>query len=87
MALKKMIDKLFMEKGFKKYKFEHEIYVTRREGVSLLIICLYIQDLFITGSCEKDIDQFKTKMKFLFEMNDLGKINYFLRVEFLDISM
>jgi hypothetical protein len=48
---------------------------------SLLIICLYMDDLMLTGSNMKDIEEFKSVMKSEFEMTDLGKLAYFLGME------
>jgi len=37
------------------------------EGTSLLIICLYLDDLMLTGSNIQDIEDFKSVMKSEFE--------------------
>jgi len=82
-AWNKRIDKFFVEKGFKKCLAEHEVYAKGNEGTSLLIICLYVDDLMLTGSNIQDIEDFKSVMKYEFEMTDLGKLAYFLGMEIL----
>ena len=48
---------------------------------NLLIIAIYVDDLFITGTRMKTIDQFKKEMRRNFEMSDLGKVSYYLGIE------
>jgi len=45
--------------------------------IDLLIVCLYLNDLLVTGSKGRN-DAFKHDMKAKFEMN--GKISYFLEI-------
>ncbi|XP_047156314.1 uncharacterized mitochondrial protein AtMg00810-like [Vigna umbellata] len=47
-----------------------------------MIICLYVDDLLVTGSNLKEIDEFKKMMEVEFEMTDLGRLSYFLGMEF-----
>ncbi|WVY99219.1 hypothetical protein V8G54_031370 [Vigna mungo] len=48
-----------------------------------LLICLYVDDLLITGSSTQEIESFKLKMKEELEMTDLGNLGYFLGLEFV----
>ena len=83
-AWNKRIDKFFVEQGFKKSLAKNEVYMKGSEGISLLIICLlclYVDDLMLTGSNMQDIQDFKLVMKSEFEMTDLGKLAYFLGME------
>src|SRR4051812_48564738 len=77
----KKIDNFLKEKEFVKFTTEHEIYV-RRSKSELLILCLYVDDLLITGSCKKEIEDFKGDLSKEFEMSDLGDISYFLGIKF-----
>lgn len=52
----------------------------------LLILCLYVDDLLITGSNKDEIDDLKVKLKTEFEMMDLGELTYFLGLEFVRIE-
>lgn len=45
---------------------------------------LCVDDLLVTGSCLKEITKFKASMKKEIEMTNLGKLSYFLGLEFLD---
>lgn len=45
--------------------------------------CLYVDDLLVTGSDSTEIERFQVLMKFEFEMTDLGKLTYFLGIEFI----
>jgi len=85
-AWNKRIDKFFIEQGFKKCLAEHGVYMKGSKETSLLIICLYVDDLMLTGSNMQDIEEFKSVMKSEFEMTDLGKLAYFLGMEYLRAS-
>lgn len=47
------------------------------------MVCLYVDDLLITGSSMLEIESFKLKMKDELEMTDLGNLGYFLGLEFV----
>ncbi|XP_057443849.1 uncharacterized mitochondrial protein AtMg00810-like [Lotus japonicus] len=47
------------------------------------MVCLYVDDLLVTGSKESEIHKFKEKMQLEFEMSDMGELSYFLGIEFL----
>ena len=55
---------------------------TGREG-KILIVSLYVDDLIFTGNDELMFLEFKNSMVREFDMTDLGKMKYFLRVEVL----
>jgi len=80
-AWNKQIDQFFEGIGFMKCISEHGVYVKNAEG-SRIIICLYVDDLLITGDSEKSIESCKAELMKEFEMNDLGKLSYFLGIEF-----
>lgn len=48
----------------------------------MAILCLYIDDLFITGSNEEYIGELMSDLMKEFEMTYLGHIVYFLGIEF-----
>lgn len=54
------------------------------EGV--LFLCLYVDDLLITGSSLSGIEKLKQDLKKEFEMTDLGLLSYFLGLEFLQTA-
>ncbi|XP_017423587.1 uncharacterized mitochondrial protein AtMg00810-like [Vigna angularis] len=69
---------------------EEEVYVQQLpgfineggEGENLLIICLYVDDLLITRSNPERLEELKRVMQSDFEMTDLGKLSYFLGMDF-----
>ncbi|XP_014501147.1 uncharacterized protein LOC106761996 [Vigna radiata var. radiata] len=71
--------------GFEKCVSEHGVYVQcykEDEREDRLIVCLYVDDLLITGSSSEKISFFKGQMLHEFEMSDLGQLSYFLGIEF-----
>ncbi|GAU43218.1 hypothetical protein TSUD_301050 [Trifolium subterraneum] len=78
----KRIDKFLSDIGFNKCVTEHGVYVKNCVEKGTIILCLYVDDLLITGSNEAHIREFKVDMMREFEMTDLGHISYFLGIEF-----
>ena len=58
------------------------MYVKGESLSDILIVCLYVDDLLITGKDCSAISTFKQEMKSEFEMSDLGELSYFLGIEF-----
>lgn len=50
------------------------------ENITLLV-AVYVDDLFVTRTNTKIIDDFKREMSSKFEMSDLGKLIYYLEIE------
>ena len=73
------IDGYFTKRGFERSLNEPALY-TRTEGMNILIVSLYVDDLVFTGSCEKMISNFKSDMMEKYEMSDLGILHYFLGI-------
>ena len=51
------------------------------EGDKLLIVAIYVDDLFVTRNSSQKIREFKTVMSQKFEMSDLGLLTYYLGIE------
>lgn len=51
---------------------------------NIIMICLYVDDLLITGSHPPKLESLKTKMKKEFEMTNLGRLSYTLGMEFVN---
>lgn len=85
-AWNKRIDGFLQEIGFSKCVSEHGVYIRNETDSDFLLICLYVDDLLVTGSDKKEIDQIKRRMMEEFEMSDLGKLSYFLGMELTDTS-
>jgi hypothetical protein len=73
------IDGYLMSLGFNKSVADPNLYY-HIVGDEYLILVLYVDDLFLTGS-ERLIDECKRALASEFEMKDLGKMHYFLGLE------
>lgn len=74
------LDKSLVGLGFERSPLEHAVY-KKVNGTSVLLVGVYVDDLIITGSNKVDITEFKTQMKRLFSMSDLGLLSYYLGIE------
>lgn len=74
------LNKSLEDLGFTRCPHEHAVYV-KREGGETLIIGVYVDDLLIMGTSTAIINKFKQQMSDQFEMNDLGKLSYYLGME------
>jgi len=79
-AWNKKIDSFLVQQGFLKCVTEHGIYC--RNTTNKLIICLYVDDMIVTGNNEEEMKDFKKSMMKKFEMSYLGNLTYFLGIEF-----
>ena len=73
------IDSFLSSLGFTKIKADSNLYCKVEDG-NLVILLLYLDDLFITGM-DGLIADTKRKLAAEFEMNDLGMMHYFLGME------
>jgi Reverse transcriptase (RNA-dependent DNA polymerase) len=74
------LDKSLRTLDFERCSLEHVVYM-RNQGKGKLIVGVYVDDLIITGEYIQDIDKFKSQMKNLFSMSDLGLLSYYLGIE------
>jgi hypothetical protein len=74
------LDVSLVSLGFERCPLEHALY-RRGDSESFLLVGVYVDDLVITGTSQKDINQFKGQMKDLFRMSDLGLLSYYLGIE------
>lgn len=74
------IDEFFLRENFKRSDNDHALY-TKEDHGNILVVCIYVDDLIVTGDNEEMVEEFKTTMKSEFEMSDLGLLNYFLGME------
>nr|ADK92880.1 retrotransposon 4 protein [Hypericum perforatum] len=74
-----------MNLGFKKCYSDSSLFVLNKpEGK--VIILVYVDDILITGSNKGMIDDLKLQLHNRFDIKDLGKLKYFLGVEFAYLS-
>ncbi|GJT05540.1 cysteine-rich receptor-like protein kinase 8 [Tanacetum coccineum] len=53
----------------------------KKEGLSITVVLVYVDDLLITGNDQSQIFKLKTHLSSVFHMKDLGELNYFLGLE------
>lgn len=74
------LDQVLRKLRFRKCSKESSVY-RREDKDTLLIIAIYVDDLFVTGNSVKEIKEFKRSMSQQFEMSDLGMLTYYLGME------
>ncbi|RVW89381.1 Retrovirus-related Pol polyprotein from transposon RE1 [Vitis vinifera] len=74
------IDEHLLNLGFAKRLYESTLYV-KHNGVGILIISLYVDDLLVTGNYASLVEKFKLEMIEVFEMTNLGLMTFFLGME------
>ena len=57
-----------------------------KKDTSVILICLYVDDLLVAGNDLKGIEFFKAQIMQEFDMVDLGTLAYFLGLEFVTTS-
>lgn len=65
---------------------EHGVYTRIPDRGTHLIVCLYVDDMLVSGDNDDEIVEFKSKMMKEFEMSDLGCLSYFLGTKFVKIG-
>ncbi|KAD7117558.1 hypothetical protein E3N88_04826 [Mikania micrantha] len=74
------LDKVLKDLNFKRSPREYALY-RREDQRGVLIVRVYVDDLIVTGSSAKEIENFKNQMRKNFEMSDLGQPSYYLGIE------
>ena len=80
------IEAYFVQAGFERCLCEHTLFTKWKEGGKILIVSLNVDDLIYTGNDKSMCDDFKNSMMLEFDMSDLEKMRYFLRVEVIQNS-
>lgn len=73
------LNSILQELQFKKCSKEPFVYRKVVNGC-LLIVAVYVDDLFVTGTNKKVIAEFKGEMASRFDMSDLGELTYYLGI-------
>jgi hypothetical protein len=71
------LDGTLKKLGFSQNPLEHGLYA-RGSGDTRLLVGVYVDDLIVMGSCNKEISSFKQQMKTEFSMSDLGPLSFYL---------
>lgn len=74
------LNQILMELEFSKCTKEPSVYRKTIKG-ELLVVAVYVDDLFVTGTSKKLINEFKKNMASKFDMSDLGRLTYYLGIE------
>ena len=74
------IDSFLLSLSFVRCKYDPNVYLKLIHG-SFMIIFLYVYDLLITRSSNKEISSFMDAMNHAFSMIDLGLLSQFLGIE------
>ncbi|WVY90631.1 hypothetical protein V8G54_036145 [Vigna mungo] len=85
-AWNKVMDSFMLKHKFLKCPMEHGVYVWFQGDANLLLMFIYVEDLLIKGNNISEIEKFKGLLMAKFEMTDLGKLRYFLGLEFIESS-
>ncbi|GAA0176229.1 transmembrane signal receptor [Lithospermum erythrorhizon] len=80
------IERHFLNEGFQECTSENTLFTKRDAEGSMIIVSLYVDDLIITGNNEELMLQFKASMVKEFDMTDLGRMNYFLGIEVVQLK-
>ncbi|KAL0447558.1 UNVERIFIED_CONTAM: Retrovirus-related Pol polyprotein from transposon RE1, partial [Sesamum latifolium] len=74
------LDNYLQMNGFSRYLHEYALYVKKDKG-DILCICIYVDDLILTGSNPHMYGTFKKVMAQEFEMSDMRLMSYYLGLE------
>ena len=74
------LNQILKELKFTKCSKEPSVYRREVDG-RLLLLAVYVDDLFVTGMSSDMIKEFKKEMSSKFEMSDLEKLSYYLGIE------
>ena len=69
-----------LDLGFKRCSKEPYVYRKTVNGC-ILVVAVYVDDLFVTGASVTIIEAFKKEMASKFDISDLGKLSYYLGIE------
>lgn len=61
---------------------DHNMYYKTKNG-NILILLLYVDDLLLTENLDEKIQLLKEQLLATFEMMDLGKVFFYLGIEFV----
>ena len=69
-----------LDLSFKRCSKEPSVY-RKTANSCILVVAVYVDDLFISGASAEIIEAFKKEMASKFDMSDLGKLSYYLGIK------
>lgn len=77
-----MLHDYLTENGFRQNPADHSVY-TKETGNEKTIMIIWVDDLIIAASNEKAMKEVKEMLSVRFKMKDLGRLKYFLGIDFI----
>lgn len=74
------LDRFLKVNDFSRCPHEYAVYV-KKDGHSVLIVCIYVDDILITGNEKSQIERFKEDLAQSFDMTDLGEMCFYLGIK------
>ncbi|GAA0167895.1 transmembrane signal receptor [Lithospermum erythrorhizon] len=74
------VSAFLLNHGFSRSSAYSSLFIFKN-GTATIDFLLYIDDIVITGSCKQLLDKFIVALNARFQLNDLGRLNYFLDIE------
>ena len=75
------IDATLLDLNFERSIADHSLYFAQ-DGPHVMLVLVYVDDLIILSSNMESLATLKSKLEAEYEMTDLGKLHFFLGVEF-----
>ena len=76
------IHKHLIALGFTCSLIESTLYV-HKNGVGLIVLVLYVDDILLTGSCDAKLDILMVDLQHTFDVTYLGLLSYYLGILFV----
>ena len=73
------------KRGYKHSENDYSLFSKKSNG-STVFVAVYVNDILVTGTDEYEIQDLKAHLNVTFTIQDLGLVNYFLRLEVLQSS-
>nr|GEV73273.1 ribonuclease H-like domain-containing protein [Tanacetum cinerariifolium] len=71
--------------GFTQSVNDHSLFTLTKKD-KFIALLVYVNDIFITGNCVDEINEFKIYLKSKFNIKDLGSLKYFLGIKVIKIG-
>ena len=72
----KKITEHLLKLNFKHYNLDDATLFVKKEGISIVFLVVYVDDILMTGGNEYYIVSIEKYLRKCFEMNDLGHLHY-----------